>query len=187
MLKTLLVYIHLIAACLAIGVLLVQNVVLIKSRGRALGVELSDKLQHNSALAMLALIALWLSGLVIVAMGYLDNPAYLLNQKLWGKFTVVGILTINGLLLQRYSFSVLTSPTGFISTRRKTQLLVLITLVVSLVSWLYSCYLGIARPWNNVAPYGYVMLVYAVVMLLTLAVAMMLWREWRNAFRLVAR
>ncbi|HEY0892803.1 MAG TPA: DUF2214 domain-containing protein, partial [Cellvibrio sp.] len=150
MLKTLLVYIHLIAACLAIGVLLVQDIALAKWRGRAMDAAAIDNLQRNSGLVTLALIVLWVSGLVIVAIGYLDNPVYLMNQKLWAKFTVVSILTLNGLFLHHYSFRVLTSPAGFIGATRIAQFLVLLTAVISLVSWLYSCYLGIARPWNNV-------------------------------------
>lgn len=82
MLKTLLVYIHLIAACLAIGVLLVQDLALAKWRGRAMDAAAIDNLHRNSGLVTLALVVLWVSGLAIVAIGYLDNPAYLMNQKL---------------------------------------------------------------------------------------------------------
>ncbi len=186
MLKTLLVYIHLIAACLAVGILLLQDLALAKWRGRAMDNEAVLNLQRNAALVTLALAILWVSGLAIVAIGYLDNPAYLMNQKLWAKFTVVSILTINGLFLHFYSFPVLASPRGFLGANKMSQLLVLVTAVISLVSWLYSCYLGIARPWNNVAPYTYVMAIYALVMAVALAVALGVWRELRNEFRLLA-
>ena len=186
MLKTLLVYIHLIAACLAIGVLLVQDLALAKWRGRAMDAAAIDNLHRNSGLVTLALVVLWVSGLAIVAIGYLDNPAYLLNQKLWAKFTVVSILTLNGLFLHHYSFRVLTSPVGFIGASRLAQFLVLLTAVISLVSWLYSCYLGIARPWNNVAPYAYVMVVYSVVMTIALIIGLEVWRGLRKEFRLLA-
>lgn len=185
MIKTLLVYTHLIAACLAIGVLLVQDIALAQWRGRAMDSVAIDNLQRNSGLVTLALVVLWISGLVIVAIGYLDNPAYLMNQKLWAKFTVVCILTINGLFLHYYSFRVLTSPVGFSGASRLAQLLVLITAVVSLVSWLYSCYLGIARPWNNVAPYTYVMMIYLVVMTIALVIGLNVWRELRKEFRML--
>jgi hypothetical protein len=186
MLKTLLVYIHLIAACLAVGILLLQDLALAKWRGRAMDNEAVLNLQRNAGLVTLALAILWASGLAIVAIGYLDNPAYLMNQKLWAKFTVVSILTINGLFLHFYSFQVLASPQGFLGANKVSQLLVLVTAVISLVSWLYSCYLGIARPWNNVAPYSYVMAIYALVMALALAIALGVWRELRSEFRLLA-
>lgn len=187
MLKTLLVYIHLIAACLAVGILLMQDLALAKWRGRAMDAESIANLQRNASIVTLALVALWVSGLAIVVIGYLDNPAYLMNQKLWGKFTVVSILTINGLFLHYYSFPVLSSPAGFLGASRMGQLLVLVTAVISLVSWLYSCYLGIARPWNNVAPYSYVMTIYAMVMAVALVIAMEIWRELRNEVRMLAR
>lgn len=186
MLKTLLVYIHLIAACLAIGVLLIQDFELAKWRGRAMDALSIDTFQRNAGLVALSLLVLWISGLAIVVIGYLDNPAYLMNQKLWGKFTVVGILTLNGLLLHYYSFRVLTSSVGFVGVSRLSQLLVLITAVVSIVSWLYACFLGIARPWNNVEPYAYVMGVYLVLMAIVFMVALGLWRELRNESRLLA-
>lgn len=187
MLKTLLVYIHLIAACLAIGVLLVQDIALAKWRGRAMDAAAIENLHRNSGLVTLALVVLWVSGLIIVAIGYLDVPNYLMNQKLWAKFTVVSILTINGLFLHHYSFRVLASPVGFIGASRMAQFLVLVTAVVSLVSWLYSCYLGIARPWNNVAPYAYVMIVYSVLMTIALVIGLEVWRELRKEFRVLAR
>ena len=186
MLKTLLVYIHLIAACLALGVLLIQDIALAKWRGGVMDADAIANLQRNSGLVTLALVVLWVSGLAIVVIGYLDNPAYLQNQKLWGKYTVVSILTLNGLLLHYYSFNVLTSTRGFIGASRTAQLVVLVTAVVSLVSWLYSCYLGIARPWNNVAPYSYVMMVYSIVLTGALIIALGLWRELRNEHRLLA-
>lgn len=187
MLKTLLVYAHLIAACLAIGVLVVQDIALAKWRGRAMDAAAIDNLKRNSGLVTLALVVLWVSGLAIVVLGYLQVPNYLMNQKLWAKFTVVSILTFNGLFLHYYSFRVLASPVGFIGASRVAQFLVLVTAVISLVSWLYSCYLGIARPWNNVAPYAYVMIVYSVVMTIALVIGLQVWRELRKEFQLLAR
>lgn len=187
MLKTLLVYIHFIAACLAIGVLLIQDIALANWRGRAMDKSSINDLRNNSNLVTKALIVLWVSGLMIVAMGYMDNPAYILNQKLWGKFTVVSILTINGFFLHYYSFNILASPVGFIGASTRTQLFVLITAVLSFVSWFYSCYLGIARAWNNVAPYGYVMAIYCFVLVLCLLIALELWRELRSEHSLLIR
>lgn len=187
MIKTLLVYAHLIAACLAVGILLMQDLALAKWQGRAMDADAIANLQRNSGIVSLALVVLWVSGLIIVIMGYLDNPAYLMNQKLWAKFSVVSILTINGLFLHFYSFPRLTSPQGFLGSNTREQLVVLVTAVVSLVSWLYACYLGIARPWNNVASYAYVMTIYAVIFAVALLVALEYWRSLRLGFRPVIR
>lgn len=179
MIKTLLVYAHLIAACLAIGILLMQDIALAKWQGRAMDGDAIANLQRNSGIVSVALAVLWATGLVIVAIGYIDNPAYLMNQKLWAKFSVVSILTINGLFLHFYSFPRLVSPQGFLGSSTGEQVFILVTAVVSLVSWLYSCYLGIARPWNNVASYTYVMTIYAGIFAIALLVGLEYWRGLR--------
>ncbi len=187
MIKTLLVYAHLIAACLAVGVLLIQDLVLVKWQGRAMDIEAIENLQRNSGIVGLALVALWVTGLIIVSIGFIDNPAYLMNQKLWAKFSVVSILTINGLFLHFYSFPRLMAPQGFLGANTMGQFVTLVTAVVSLVSWLYACYLGIARPWNNVATYAYVMTIYIVIFIVSLLVALECWRGLRSGFRSVVR
>jgi hypothetical protein len=178
--KTLLVYAHLIAACIAIGILLIQDIALSKLRGRAMNAAMIDDLQKSAGIVFVALVALWVTGLGLVVHGYLDNPAYLMNQKLWAKFTVVSILTINGIFLHYYSFPRLMSPKGFVGHHVSEQLFVVVTAVVSAVSWLYACYLGIARPWNNVAPYAYVMAIYAACLGIALVVALEYWRGLRR-------
>jgi hypothetical protein len=176
MIKTLLVYMHLISACLAVGILLIQDLSLAKTRGRALDKDSAATLKRNAEIISLALVALWLSGLTIVLMGYMENPAYLDNQKLWAKFSVVGILTLNGIALHYYSFPRVVSSRGFMGTSRTEQLLVVMTGVISSVSWLYACYLGIARLWNNVASYGFVMAIYGGILLISMLVALEYWR-----------
>jgi hypothetical protein len=180
--KTFLVYLHLIAACVAIGILFIQDLALSKLRGRPMAADAIDELHKSGGIVFVALVVLWVTGLGLVVLGYLDNPAYLMNQKLWAKFTVVSILTLNGLLLHYYSFPQIVSAKGFIGQGLREQLVILVTAVISVVSWLYACYLGIARPWNNVAPYAYVMTIYAACMGLALLIALEYWRGLRNVY-----
>lgn len=159
--KTLIVYVHLIAACVAVGILLIQDLALAKTRGRALPSQAIDELQRAAKIISLALIVLWISGLMLVVIGYIDNPQeYLLNQKLWAKFTVVGILTLNGIALHHFSFPRVVSSRGILGLGNIEKTLVIFTGVVSSVSWLFACYLGIARPWNYTVDYSFVMVVY---------------------------
>lgn len=159
--KTLIIYVHLIAACVAVGILLIQDLALAKTRGRALPSQAIDELQRAAKIISLALVVLWISGLMLVVIGYIDNPQeYLLNQKLWAKFTVVGILTLNGIALHHFSFPRVVSSRGILGLGNIEKTLVIFTGVVSSVSWLFACYLGIARPWNYTVDYSFVMLVY---------------------------
>jgi hypothetical protein len=107
------------------------------------------------------LIVLWISGLTLVLLGYLDNPQqYLMNEKLWAKFTVVSVLTLNGIALHYFSFPRVTSRKGLLGLPTFEQILVTLTGALSSVSWLFACYLGIARPWNYTVDYSFIMFIY---------------------------
>ncbi len=180
MFKAFLVYSHLIAACLAIAIIYFQDSALMSTRGRALNQKAIDELKRNANLIITVLIMLWVSGLALVILGQSNNPEYLMNQKLWAKFTVVSILTLNGLVLHAHSFPIVTSPKGILGSTGSDQLLVFVTAVISLVSWLFACYLGIARHWNNVAPYTYVMTVYVVILSISMIGGLLYLRYWRT-------
>lgn len=159
--KTLIVYAHLLAACVAVGLLLIQDMALAKTRGKALSASAIKDLTKAADIMFLALIALWISGLALVLQGYMENPQqYLMNEKLWAKFTVVTVLTLNGVALHYYSFPRVTCARGFICVPGHEQILVALTGAISSVSWLFACYLGIARPWNYTVDYSYIMFIY---------------------------
>lgn len=170
--KTLIVYAHLLAACIAVGVLLMQDLALAKSRGGRLSFTAVQDLTKAASIMFAALVVLWISGLALVLMGYLENPQqYLLNEKLWAKFTVVSVLTINGIGLHYFSFPRVIAPQGLLGQPAMDQVLVVLTGAVSSVSWLFACYLGIARPWNYTADYSYVMFIYSGLLVAAFIVA----------------
>ena len=182
MLKTLIVYAHLLAACVAIGVLLIQDMALAKTKGRSLSAGVVKELVKSASVMFIALIALWISGLALVLVGYLENPQqYLMNEKLWAKFTVVSILTLNGIALHYFSFPRVISTQGLLGVPSLEQILVVLTGAISSVSWLFSCYLGIARPWNYTADYGFVMSIYALLLVGACIVAGEVLRSMRKA------
>jgi hypothetical protein len=179
--KTLIVYAHLLAACVAIGILLMQDLALAKSRGKALSAAAIKDLTKSADIMFAALVALWISGLALVLLGYLENPTqYLMNEKLWAKFTVVSVLTLNGIALHYFSFPRVTCARGFLSTPGVEQILVVLTGAVSSVSWLFSCYLGIARPWNYTVDYSYVMFIYLGILTCAFIVAGEVLRSMRR-------
>ncbi|PUA26312.1 MAG: DUF2214 domain-containing protein, partial [Cellvibrio sp. 79] len=82
MFKTLIVYAHLLAACVAVGILLIQDLALAKSRGSALSTTAIKDLTKSAEIMFIALVVLWISGLTLVLLGYLENPQqYLMNEK----------------------------------------------------------------------------------------------------------
>ena len=96
------VYGHLIACSVAIGSILVSDFAVLRQliSGDPYQGQDPRHLQHLQRTVSFALLALWLTGAVIIAidvtakgMGYFDNP------KLQAKIIVVCLLTLNGILL----------------------------------------------------------------------------------------
>ncbi|MGV8835048.1 DUF2214 domain-containing protein [Cellvibrio sp. UBA7671] len=167
--KTLIIYAHLLAACVAIGILLIQDLAIIRSRGAPLSKGAINELIKSARIVSVALVFLWVSGALLVVLGYFENPQqYLLNQKLWAKFTVVLILTINGVFLHYYSFPRVTGTHGLLNLSVVEQVLVTLSGAVSSVSWLFACYLGIARPWNDTVDFSYIMSIYMSILIVAI-------------------
>ncbi len=180
--KTLIVYAHLLAACVAIGILLIQDLALAKSKGSPLSATAIKDLTKSAEIMFIALVVLWISGLSLVLVGYLENPQqYLMNPKLWAKFTVVSILTLNGIALHYFSFPRVTSRRGLLGLPTFEQILVTLTGALSSVSWLFACYLGIARNWNYTADYSFVMFIYSGLLVGAFIVAGEVLRAMRRA------
>jgi hypothetical protein len=130
----------------------------------------------------IALVLLWISGLTLVLLGYLENPQqYLMNEKLWAKFTVVSVLTLNGIALHYYSFPRVTSRRGLLGLPTFEQILVVLTGALSTTSWLFACYLGIARPWNYTVDFSFVMFIYSGLLVTAFIVAGEVLRAMRKA------
>ncbi len=182
MLKTLIVYAHLLSACVAVGILLMQDLALAKTRGNALSANAVRDLTRSAEIMFIALVLLWISGLSLVLLGYLENPQqYLMNEKLWAKFTVVAVLTLNGIALHYFSFPRVTSRRGLLGLPTFEQILVVLTGALSSVSWLFACYLGIARNWNYTADYSFVMFIYSGLLVSAFIVAGEVLRAMRKA------
>ncbi|MDO8344804.1 MAG: DUF2214 domain-containing protein [Cellvibrio sp.] len=182
MIKTLIVYAHLLAACVAIGILLIQDLALAKSKGAPLSATAVKDLTKSAEIMFVALVLLWLSGLTLVLLGYLENPQqYLMNEKLWAKFTVVSVLTLNGIALHYFSFPRVTSRRGLLGLPTFEQILVVLTGALSSVSWLFACYLGIARPWNYTVDFSFVMFIYSGLLVGAFIVAGEVLRAMRRA------
>lgn len=180
--KTLIVYAHLLAACVAIGILLIQDLALAKTKGSPLTTSAIRDLTKSAEIMFVALVVLWISGLSLVLLGYLEDPQqYLMNEKLWAKFTVVAVLTLNGIALHYFSFPRVTSRRGLLGLPTFEQILVTLTGALSSVSWLFACYLGIARPWNYTVDYSLIMFIYAGLLVGAFIVAGEVLRAMRRA------
>lgn len=165
MLKMLVVYVHLLSTCLALGSIGWADWRLWRNRHRAPTLDEIAGIAVTQTVVTIALAVLWGTGVLLVLLGYLAEPqSYLTNEKLWAKVSVVVILTVNGVLLHRVAFPKLTAGVAFIRMAERERLGLGVLGAVSSVSWMFASFLGIARPWNYTLSYPQVMMVYLAVL-----------------------
>ena len=169
--KTLVIYAHLLAACVSIGTLLLQDLALWRSRYRVLTQDEINSLRNTANIVFIALVVLWATGSGLVTMGYFENPEFFSNQKIWAKISVVIILSLNGVFLHFYSFPKIVGNKAILQLPSADQKWIGCSGALSTVSWLFACYLGIARTWNYSVDYSSIMLLYAGLVFFAFIVA----------------
>lgn len=172
MLKTAIVYLHLLATCIALGSVLLTDHRLWRWRHRQLDSALQAQLAETRDIVTLALVALWISGLGLLGVGFWkEGGHYLMNPKLWAKVSVVLLLTLNGILLHRFGFPLM-AKAAYAVLPRPDQIRLGLLGATSATGWLFAAFLGIARPWNYVLPYHQVMEAYLGFLLLAVSTAL---------------
>lgn len=143
------VYVHLIACCVAVGLILTSDVALIRNllRGGAPEPDHARHLEQLKSSVSLALIALWVSGIGIVGLDYAGKGMeYFLNPKLQAKVAIVSLLTLNGFILHGTILPALQKSGSLLQLTPSMRTLALFAGSVSAVSWFYAAMLGIGRP-----------------------------------------
>jgi hypothetical protein len=149
MFQTLLVFVHLIATCAAVGTILLTDLRLI---ARAMGYRV-----------VIALTLLYLSGAAIVMMGAQETPGYLDNPKLHAKLVLVAILTLNAFCLHRLVFPILGRSRPVSLWSRSDWLLVAASVSLSNSMWFFCAFLGVARVWNGAVSLAFVLTLALIV------------------------
>ncbi|MET0582733.1 MAG: hypothetical protein ABWZ08_12275 [Pseudoxanthomonas sp.] len=145
------VYVHLIACCVALGVVFMSDIGMMK---RLLDPDSTEKLhpQHFHDLhktVSRALWALWITGAGLVALDMtLKGASVLANPKLQAKIAIVCLLTINGVALARYVMPRLQRVGCLMGLSFSDRMLAAFIGCVSGVSWFYAAMLGVGRPLN---------------------------------------
>lgn len=164
MLKTLIVYAHLIATCAAIGTIVITDLRLMaKVLGYRVVIPKPERFETFTITA--ALVVLYLTGSVIIYLGLEANPEYLANQKLQAKLVLVGLLTLNAVVLHKAVFPILGRSRPVSRWSRKDWFTVSTSVSLSNSTWLFCSFLGIARIWNGTVSLGFVLTVATVAWL----------------------
>jgi hypothetical protein len=145
------VYLHLIACCVAIGLVLTSDIAMVKQLIKGDPNERMDA-QHLADLQRTvsrALIALWATGVAIVSLdASIKGWGYFANPKLQSKIAIVTLLTINGFALHKYVLPLLQKAGSLLKLSFSQRMLAIFTGAVSGVSWFYAAMLGVGRPLN---------------------------------------
>ena len=176
------VYLHLIACCVAIGLVLTSDIAMVKQLFRADPTEKLDKkhLIDLQKTVSLALMALWVTGISIVALDVsLKGWGYLGNPKLQAKIAIVCFLTLNGVVLHQYVLPLMLKTGSLLKVTFDERMVSIFAGALSGVSWFYAAMLGIARPLNWKYSLFEIMVAYPVL-IIGGSIGMVLLTEWSH-------
>jgi hypothetical protein len=147
------VYLHLIACCVAIGLVLISDIDMVKQLLEGDPDKRLDPahLAHLQKTVARALLALWVTGAALVSLdAYLSANGWgiLFNPKLQSKIAIVSLLTLNGVALHSYVLPWLQKAGSLLRLSFSQRMLAVFFGSVSGVSWFYAAMLGIGRPLN---------------------------------------
>ncbi|GAC1324465.1 MAG: hypothetical protein NVS3B11_17330 [Collimonas sp.] len=180
------VYLHLIACCVAIGLVLTSDVAMVTQliKGSAAEKPEAAHLDSLKKTVSLALVALWVTGIAVV---WLDVSVkgfayYFSNPKMQAKLTIVALLTLNGFVLHSAVMPAMEKAGSLLQMPFNQRMLAIFAGAVSAVSWFYAAMLGVGRPlaWK----YSLVQLLAAYPALIVSGFAAMVsitvWSKYRN-------
>jgi hypothetical protein len=146
--RLVIVYFHLIACCVAIGLVLTSDVAMVKQllQRSVPAVADNEHLETLQRTVSRALAVLWATGVGIVALdastkgwGYFENP------KLQAKIGLVVLLTLNGVVLHRTVLPLMKEVGSLLNLEFNHLVLALFAGSVSAVTWFYAALMGVGR------------------------------------------
>jgi hypothetical protein len=156
-LKLLLLFAHLLGTSLALGAIVATDIRLLGKLADA-RVRIAPPNPFVMRLITVALFVLYVTGIAMVVLGLMDDPDYLAgNPKLQGKLILVAVLSINALVLHRFTFPGLARGRRVARWKFRDFMRVAVPVSLSNCLWMYCAFLGIARPWNSTVSIGFVL------------------------------
>jgi hypothetical protein len=177
------VYAHLIACCVAIGMVLTSDFAMIKEliKGGNSHLQDRDHMQSLQKSVSAALAILWLSGVAIIWVDInASGLSYLLNPKLQAKIAIVMLLTFNGRLLHGLVLPALQKAGSLLKLDFSMRMFALFAGALSGVSWFYAAMLGIGRPLSWKYSLTEILAAYPV-MIVGGFIAMVLLTQWAKS------
>ncbi|MFC5522168.1 hypothetical protein [Polaromonas jejuensis] len=143
------VYIHLIACCVAIGLVLTSDIAMVKQLLQGDSNEPVDHKHLDSLQKTVsrALAVLWVTGVTFIVWDVSAKGwGYMANPKIQAKIGLVVLLTINGVLLHKTVLPLMQKAGSLLKLTFNQRLLALFAGSVSGVTWFYAAFIGVGRP-----------------------------------------
>lgn len=143
------VYVHLLACCVAIGLVLTSDIAMVRDmlKRKVFSDHDNAHMESLQKSVIVALIVLWVTGIAIIGIDYQGKGMdYFMNPKLQAKVIIVSILTYNGVLLHRLVLPALQKAGSLLNLDFSARMLALFCGSLSAVSWMYAAMLGVGRP-----------------------------------------
>jgi hypothetical protein len=177
--KTFLIMAHLFGLTIGLGGATILDVIFLRLivQGRAIQSTHARLVALISKLVTWALVMLWLSGIGFLLQYWKDSPELLANPKLYAKVAIVGILTLNGLVLHARVLPIIYQNVGrplFDDLGSRQQLLMVACGTISMISWYTPFFLGVAREMNFVVPASWILTAYAGLVVAAIGMALLL-------------
>lgn len=168
LIKLLLLFAHLLGTSMALGSIVATDIRLLARLADA-RVRIPPPNEFVMRLITVSLAVLYITGTAMILLNLRDDPEYLANPKLLGKLLLVLILTINAVVLHRYTFPSLARGARVARWTFSHFLRVAVPVSISNCLWMFCAFLGIARPWNNTVSITFVLCLAVALWLIVLA------------------
>lgn len=181
-LRLALVYIHLIACCVALGLICKSDWTMLRQllRGDYDYRYRAAAMDDMQATVGAALSILWLSGsLVIMLDASIHGVGYFYNPKLQAKILVALAVTANGVLLHRQVLPAWRAAGSLLQLSWAQYGWAIFSAAMSIVSWLYAAFLGAGQQLSWKYPLWELLAAYPLFIVATAAA--LLWLIRRTA------
>lgn len=160
---------HVISVVIGMGAALVSDVLFtFYSRDRKLNKIELRTLEMLSKVVWYGLLLIALSG---ISLFLSDIPKYMASHKLMAKLTILGVLVLNGAMLNFRVWPHLLARGFFTTLREKgTRKLAFAGGAISVISWISICALGVLD--KSPATYGVLMGLYGIVIVFGISCAL---------------
>lgn len=161
-------FIHFFALCIGLGTATLLDMLIIRFfRSGTVSTQLLTFFTFGTHILTFGLFLLWASGVGFLAYYWHYSPELLANPKIHAKIAIVGILTLNGLILHLTVLPMLRRQEGkqlMEGLSRDQKQLMCATGITSGVSWYAPLVIANLPQLNFVVPMQEILTIYAIVL-----------------------